>query len=109
MFPKNTDVIRRPLVQRRKRRTNGRKILRAKVGGMIWKREMGDTFSSGVRGKEMRQTLEKLRTDMEVKRFPPLRQASSLCEACHVLSGAGEGGWGGSAFSTFTTLDLLYI
>lgn len=39
-FQRTGDVVRRRLVWKRKGR-GGSKILRAKVGGTIWKREMG--------------------------------------------------------------------
>lgn len=35
MIPENRNVIRRSLVQRKRKRRDGRTILRAKVGGMI--------------------------------------------------------------------------
>lgn len=48
MLPENRDVVRRRLV-RKKTGRGGSKILRAKVGGTIWRREMGHLLLRGDR------------------------------------------------------------
>lgn len=48
MLPENRYVVRRRLVWKRRGR-GGSKILRANVGGTIWKREMGHLLLRGDR------------------------------------------------------------